>query len=72
MHPPQHPELAIWSSGKRRRQRGSGDEDKEEQEKKNEEEGVAPLIKSGDPHLAGENVHPQFLPKKRFCHPDCC
>jgi hypothetical protein len=67
----QHPELAIWSSGKRRRQRGSGDEDKEEQEKKNEEE-VAPLLKSGAPHLAGENVHPQFLPKNRFCHPDCC
>ena len=51
----QHLELAVWCSGPVKahciRSRGGGEE------KKNKEEGVAPLLKSRDPYLAGMANH---------------
>ena len=68
---PLHPELAEEEEDKEKEKKKKEKEkeeekkekekkEKKEKEKEKEKEGVAPLLKSRDPHLAGGKKHPLY------------
>ena len=62
-HHPLHPELAEEEEDKEKEKKEKKKEKKEKEKKEKKEkekEGVAPLLKSRDPHLAGGKKHPLY------------